>query len=518
MSDRSFRGPFLLGIDVGTTLTKSVVFDLEGNEVAVSRLPTTVHHPQQTYSEVNMEEIWTSVKDTVRQLIFEVGIDPDGILGIGISSTVGGVWLLDESKRPFRPAILWNDGRAGSILARWEVEGRMQEIFDISGNAVMPGMTLPALRWLIENEPESLDEAKYLMCAKDWIRFKLIGTINSDESDLSQMPCDIRTRTYSDALFELCEVQSKINLFPSVMNSYEVAGTVTDLAAKETGLNPGVPVVIGLADVQAAMVGAGVSQAGRAGSIVGTSSLNNVILDQPSFEPSGVGFEFLMPDNLWIRSLTNTSGTINLDWFLDIFGFEEKQEAESRKIDIYKLLDEIAGGVPVGSSGIIYHPYINLTGVSAPFRNVAARAQFFGLDINHEKKHLLRAVYEGLALSMRELYDSISRDIDDVYIIGGGSNSPFWCQIFADCTGKRMLVPKGSEFGARGVAMLAGVGSGIYKSMEEASQRVLAISRIHQPNKANYKKYSKIYELYRSIYENMQDIWWERRKLLEDLA
>ncbi len=511
------QGPYLLGIDVGTTVSKSVVIDFEGNEVAVARCPTAVQHPFQSYSEIDMMDVWKAVCRTIKELLIHHNINPDEIKSIGICSCVAGVWLLDKNKQPFRNAILWNDGRAASILEKWEKEGKMQKIFDISANAIFPGMTLPALRWLLENETETLKEAKYLFCGKDWVRFKLTGDIHSDESDLSQMPCDARTRGYSEDLFEICGIKAVRHLFPEVLDSSSIAGTVTTLAAEETGLIAGTPVIVGLADVQASMLGAGAIRYGDACSIIGTSSLNNVVMDFACFEPSGVGFMFLLGGNLWIRSLSNTSGTINLEWFLNNFCFEEMILAKQKNISVYQILEQTASAVPIGSEGIIYHPYINTTGVSAPFRNAAARAQFFGIDINHKKEHLLRAVYEGLALAMRELYKSIPVKINEVIVTGGGARSPFWCQMFADCTGIKMTVPHGEEFGGKGVALMAGIGTGIYKNMIESRERTFHPARSYEPIPENTVKYDQIYELYREIYLSLQQEWWHRHCLLEKL-
>ncbi|MCK4784107.1 MAG: carbohydrate kinase [Desulfobacteraceae bacterium] len=513
-----FGDSYLLGIDVGTTVSKSVVFDLEGHEVAVARCPTALQHPIPSSSEADMQDVWSAVQSTVRELLFERGIRPEAIKAIGVSATVAGVWLLDKNKQPFRNAILWNDGRAASILAAWEAEGIIQEIFNISGNAIFPGMTLPALRWLFENEPDTLATAKYLICAKDWVRYNLTGDISSDESDLSQMPCDIRTRGYSNELFRLCGIQDLFHLFPPVVSSHEVAGGVTAKAEEETGLRQGTPVVTGLTDVQASMIGAGATHVGAACSIVGTSSLNNVVLDQPSFEAPGIGFQFLMPDNLWVRSFTNTSGTMNLDWFMTNFANEERAEAEKLGISVYKVLEEVAASVPLGSGGVIFHPYLNTTGVSAPFRNAAARGQFFGIGVEHERRHLLRAVYEGLALAMRELYQLTSADAPEVIVTGGGAQSSFWCQMFADCTGRRMLIPEGTEFGTKGDAVLAGIGIGIYRDLKDATQRTFRLARIHEPEQKNTEKYAKVYELYRDIYMDMQAHWWHRHQLLKELA
>jgi sugar (pentulose or hexulose) kinase len=517
-SEARANGPFLLGIDAGTSVCKSVLFDLEGREVAVARAPSAVQHPVPDASEADMRQVWAAVCSTIRELTHREGFPAGAIAGVGVTAAVSGAWLLDAHRQPFRNAVLWNDGRAASILARWEAEGLMPEIFAISGNALFPGMTLPALNWLAGHEPETLARARYVLCGKDWIRFKLTGEICSDESDLSQMPGDISTRAYSDRLFGLCGVGDFAHLFPPLARPDAIIGRVTQEAADETGLLPGTPVVTGVADVQASMLGAGATRAGTACSIVGTSALNNVVLEGPSFTPEGIGFQFLMPGRLWIRSLTNTAGTMSLEWFMQNFCAEERILANQRGSNVYEILEEEAAGVPIGAGGVIFHPYLNTTGVLAPFRNVAARAQFFGLAVDHERRHMLRAVYEGLALAMRELYDLLPVDAREVIVTGGGARSHFWCQMFADCTGRRMLVPEGSEFGAKGVAILAGVATGQYADLEAATRATYRVQRVHEPDAQAHRQYGKVFELYRAIYEDMQEHWWHRWRLLQELS
>jgi len=511
-------GPYLLGIDVGTTVSKSVIIDYEGNEVAVARCPTAVKHPIQSSSEIDMLDVWEAICSTIQELIHVHKIKPEKIKGIGVCSCVGGVWLLNERKMPFRNTILWNDGRAASLLEKWEQQGIMQEIFDISANAIFPGMTLPSLRWLAENEPKTLREAKYLFCGKDWVRFKLTGDIHTDISDISQMPCDARTREYSDKLLEICGIEAYRELFPEVIESDKVIGGVTKEAAQATGLQEGTPVVVGLADVQASLMGAGATRFGDACSIIGTSALNNVVMDYACFEPSGVGFMFMMEKDIWLRSLTNTSGTINIEWFLNNFFMDEKRKAARKKTSIYKLLEDQAATIPIGSGGVIYHPYINTTGVAAPFRNAAARAQFFGIEITHTRINLLRAVYEGLALAMRELYNSIPVEINEVILTGGGARSPFWCQMFADCTGKKMIVLQGEEFGGKGVGILAGLGIGVYRDLKDAREKTQRITREYEPDFNKTAQYDLVFELYHSIHSALQKQWWQRHNMLINLS
>jgi sugar (pentulose or hexulose) kinase len=218
-----------------------------------------------------------------------------------------------------------------------------------------------------------------------------------------------------------------------------------------------------------------------------------------------------------VRSLVNTAGTMNLEWFINQFCAAEKASEKAAGRSIYDWAEATASAIPLGSEGIIYHPYLNTTGVIAPFLNPVARAQFFGISVEHTRAHMLRAVYEGTALAMLDSYMQVDLEVDEWFIAGGGKRSRFWTQMFADATGRTILVPEGEELGARGVAILAGVASGAYSSIEDAMGQIIHISREHQPDAEAHEKYLRIYELYKRLYEHVMDDWWERHRLLGSL-
>jgi erythritol kinase (D-erythritol 1-phosphate-forming) len=510
--------PYLLGIDIGTSVVKSVLFDHGGHEVAIGRRTPALLRPHAGWSEADMEALWLDVADTVREVVHSEARQEGEVRGIGLSGTACGLWLVDGGGDPVRNAILWNDGRAADILGEWQQSGALGEIFRISGNALFPGYTLACLAWLQQHEPGALRSARHLLFCKDWIRYRLTGQIATDHSDASYMPYDIRRADYSDELLAVCGVAGTRDLFPRLLESGAVAGKLSRAAGESLGLPPGIPVVAGMVDVAATTLGAGAYRVGQACSIVGTSFLNNVLSAGPSFEPGGVGVQARTTGGLYIRSMVNTSGTINLQWFLDQLCAAEQAAAARDGGDVYAWAEQTAAGVPLGSGGIIYHPYLNTTGVISPFVNPTARAQFFGLSVEHTRAHLLRAVYEGTALSMLDSYLHMPADVREVSLSGGGARSRFWCQMFADCTGRTMLVPSGTELGARGVAILAGVAGAVYRDLADAMTQVIHVERRHEPDPGLTAQYRELYELYRQIYEHLGDDWWARHRLLARLT
>jgi sugar (pentulose or hexulose) kinase len=508
---------YLLGIDVGTSVVKSVLFNLKGEELVVSRRTPSILRNQPGWSEMSMDGLWADVVATLREVAASDTLKHGEIAGIGLTGMCCSSWLLDGAGQPVRNAILWNDGRAADIIGDWQRDGVLDEVFRIGGNIMFPGYTVAVLRWLQEHEPETLERARWSVYCKDWIRFKLTGEIATDHSDAGYMPYDLRASEYSDTVLRACGVESARRLFPDVLESGDVAGRLLPEVAAETGLSAGIPVVAGLVDVAASTLGAGAYRPGQACTIVGTSFLNNFIYDAPSFEPFGIGVQTRTTPRSWVRSLVNTAGTMNLEWFINQFCAAEKASEKAAGRSIYDWAEATASAIPLGSEGIIYHPYLNTTGVIAPFLNPVARAQFFGISVEHTRAHMLRAVYEGTALAMLDSYMQVDLEVDEWFIAGGGKRSRFWTQMFADATGRTILVPEGEELGARGVAILAGVASGAYSSIEDAMGQIIHISREHQPDAEAHEKYLRIYELYKRLYEHVMDDWWERHRLLGSL-
>lgn len=510
--------PQLLGIDVGTSVVKAVVFDRAGNVLAAAHRVPTLIHPAVGWSEADMDRLWQDVQAVVREAVAAPAVMPAAIRGLGVSGTCCSSWLLDAEGRPVRNAILWNDGRAAGIIRQWQESGLMDELFAVSGNVVFPGYTVAVLRWLKENEPETLERARHSVFCKDWIRFRLTGEIAVEHTDASAIPYDIREGRYSEGVFTACGVPEALSLLPPPGDPGAVAGHLLPAVAQALGLPAGLPVIAGMMDVAATTLGTGAVRAGQACSIVGTSFLNCFLLDAPGFEPPGVGVQMRTADGIWLRAMVNTAGTINLDWFLQQFCASELAQAKRDGTSIFRWAEEQARSVPVGAEGVIYHPYLSNTGVVSPFFHPAARAMFFGLSVDHTRAHMLRAVYEGVALSMRDCVTAIPDTIDEWFIAGGGGNSDFWCQMFADCTGKTITVPEGEEFGARGVAMLAGIATGVYADIAAAAQAVSRVSRRYVPDVRMTERYARLHAVYRGVHEHIREAWWERFSMLEAFA
>lgn len=498
----------LLGIDAGTSVVKAALFNRDGREVAATMRRTKLLTPKPGWTEASMPEVWQATTETLHELIAISGIAAERIAAVGMSGNMIGAWLIDAQGEPVRSGVYWSDGRTQPLIEQLDSErpGFMSEIFHYSASVMQQGCTMPLVRWLADNEPESLQRAAYILNCKDWLRYKLTGVIQTEQSEVGGLPGETRTQTYSDEVFEILGISAYREKFAPIVPSEAIVGSVTRQAAAETGLVEGTPVIAGAGDVPAVSLGVGAVEPGLACSILGTTSINGLVVGEPVFTPPDIGLLFYIPHQRWLRALANVSGTTNLDWFIDQFCPLERAEAQSQAA-LFAALESLAEQSRIGANGLLYHPYLSPLGVIAPIYEPAARAQFFGLTIEHSRADMLRAIYEGVALAIRDCYGAVDFPLSEIRLSGGGARSRLWGQIIADCTGVRVLIPEGTEFGAKGAALLAGVGVGWFESISAAASSTVRFSRIHEPNPAVKPIYDENYALYADLRERLRPAW-----------
>lgn len=437
---------YLLGIDVGTTAIKAALFALEDPRAptAVASRPSPTRMPRPGFSETDPKSVCAAIAECVREICRGRG---DGVQAIGVSGTACGAWLVRNGE-PVRPAILWNDGRAAGIVDGWHADGRMAKIFDISGNVPFPGYTLPVLRWLIENEPANLAAATSLVLCKDFVRGWLTGVWATEESDASYVPFDIVSRRWSDALFALTETASHAHLLPELSTS-ERTDPLLPSVARDLGLKAGIPVAMGATDIVAGCVGAGAVVAGHAVTILGTSANSSIVTDEPEFEPRRIGIMAAAPLGCWVRTMVNTSGSMTLDWAAGLLTGGNVSELFAR-----------AGSADMSDIPVLL-PYLAEAGVVSPFVDAKARGAFLGLRVGHDAAAMCRAVVDGLAFAVADCYAAMPSAVTRITAVGGAARSDLLLQTIADATRATVLRPGGTEFGARGVALMAALHTGM---------------------------------------------------------
>lgn len=497
-----------VGIDAGTSVIKAVVFDAKGHELSVAQKSVPVESPKPGYQEMDMEKVWDAAKETVKNVIRAIGDRGVNVKAIGITGQGCGCWLIDREGRPVRNAILWSDSRAADIVNDWVAGGISDDIYKITGCDLFSGGQGAIIKWLSLHEPDSLKKASYALYCKEWIKYKLTGVISTDSSEGVISYVDTRTGTYNPETLRLAGISEFGRLLPEIRPCRETSGVLMPDIAAELGLSAPVPVVNAAYDISASAIGVGAIADGDACSILGTALISEVVIDTPNILPLYVGFTIpLGAPGRWVRMVNTNLGTPNLDWFLNNFCHEDYAQAQQQDINVFSYLEDKISQLPIGSEGLLYNAFISSPGVRAPFLDPNAKAHFIGLTPSHSRHHVLRALFEGIALAIKHSYENIPRKINKLNLCGGGSRSSLWSQIIADCLNTVVRVPGGSEFGAKGAAINAAVAIGYFDSYETAVNHFVRYDREYYPNYENHKKYQELFEVYIQTYSRMKDTW-----------
>ncbi len=501
---------YFLGVDVGTSLIKAALYDLSGRSIQVASRKVPVSYPREGYAEQNMRELWVGVAFCIRSLVEKLGDDIHNIAAMACSGQGDGLWAIDEQGNPAGNAILWCDNRASVIVEEWMDSGITEKFFEKSGNTLWPGCTAAILSWLEREDKQFYHRISNFFFCKDWINYNLTGVVATDVSDGTIPFMDLQSGRISKDQITLLGLNDEVyKKFPQVLQSYDCIGTVTQEASQITGLPLGLPIITGMIDVSSNAIAAGAIQRGQVFSILGTTLLNAILMDQPKSEPANVGFMLRSPlQNQWVRVMGSLSGTPNLDWILR----ELYQSTQCPNMEmLYKEIKEQVAKTPPGANKVLFLPFIH--GERSPFVSPHATASFLGIRENTKKADMLRAVYEGVALAARHNLDSVVGEVREMVLTGGGSNDSVWCQILADITGAKIRVSSQKELGTLGAAIMAAKGIGAIDSFCFEDQ--VLDEQYYTPNPKNREFYNKLYDLYISTVEQIQDYWRKRYELFK---
>ncbi len=480
-----------LGIDIGTGGSRAVVIDENGTViVSANAAHEDFVSPEIGWAEQNPDDWWRACKEIIREILTVVKAEEIG--AISFSGQMHGSVFLDETDKVLCPALLWCDQRSEKQCAEITEKIGAENLIKLVSNPAVTGFTLPKILWLRENEPETFAKVKTILLPKDYIRLKLSGDKASDVADCSgTLLFDVVNRKWSDEMLDALELDK--SLLPRVYESIEVTGEVSVKAAEETGLKSGTKIVAGAGDNAAGAIGMGVTRAGTVSATIGTSGVVFAVTDAPKLDLKGRIHTLChaIPER-WHNTGVTLSAGQSLKWFRANFG-------DGKSYD--ELVNE-AAKVQSGSDGAIWLPY--LMGERTPHLDANARAAFVGLTASHTKAHLTRAVMEGVAFSLRdsfEIFKETGAKIEKIRLGGGGAKSPLWRQIQADVYNKEVEILEADEGAASGAAILAGVGAGAWKTVDEACEKTIRVAETIEPNADSVEKLNRNYEAYRLLYD-----------------
>ncbi len=497
----------LLGIDVGTGGTRALLMEAEGARAGTIIGSATCEHvafasPRSGWAEQDPADWWRAGQTAIRELLHTTATAAQEIACIGLSGQMHGAVLLDAANEVLRPSLIWCDQRTARE-AEWLTETIGQSrLIELTSNPALTNFTLTKLLWVRAHEPEIWARFRHFLLPKDYVRLRLTGERAIDVADASgTLLLNVAERRWSAEMVRATGMPA--SSLPSLYESQEIVGAITTEAAAATGLKVGTPVIAGAGDQAAGAVGMGIVRPGDVSATIGTSGVVFAATDRPFLDPQARLHTFChaIPGVWHVMGVTQAAG-LSLRWFRDRFG------AHDSSGDAYTALTEEASQAPPGSDGVVWAPY--LMGERTPHLDPEARAALVGLTASHTRSHVVRAILEGVAFSLRDtlsIFAELQVPVRQIRLGGGGARSAFWAQIQADVYGQPVSLVKAEEGAAYGAALLAGVAAGAWSSVTEACDAVVRIAREIHPDAAaarvlnqQYSRYRKVYPALRSIY------------------
>ena len=499
--------PHLLGIDIGTSGTKTLVCDARGRVLATATAEHPIHSPKPGWSEQDPLDWWDATCKATKAVTKKATLRAGDITGIGLSGQMHGSVFLGDGEKPLRPALLWNDQRTAEQCAEIERRaGGRGALIDLVANPALTGFTAPKILWVRQHEPRVYERTKHVLLPKDYVRFRMTGEYATEVSDASgTLLLDVANRTWSDRLLALLEIDKA--LLPRLHESPDVTGALNAQAARSLGLREGIPVVGGAGDQAAGAVGNGIVAPGIVSATLGTSGVVFAHADSPTRDPRGRVHTMChaVPGKWCVFGCMLSAGG-SFQWFRNTLGQDEVALAKRKKVDPYELLIAGAQRAPVGSEGLFFLPY--LTGERCPHPDPCARGGWVGVTSRTTRDMLIRSLLEGVTFGMRDALEIIRRmniDVTQVRASGGGARSPFWRQLQADVYDQPVVVTNAEEGPAYGVALLAGVGTGVWDSVEEACRACIKERARVKPNKKRAAQYDRFYATYVKLYDDLKE-------------
>ena len=488
---------YMLGVDIGTSGCKAAVLDQNGTVISNSFKRYETYYPKAGWAEQNPEDWYEAFKHTINCIFAKTNLQKRDIVSIGIDGMMNSPVFLGENGKVHRSTIIWMDQRSTPQL-KWLKQNLKNHL--VLNGPLTPTALLSKILWVKENQPEIWKETHKILLPKDYIRFKLNKSFLTDWSDASATRLfSVEDLSWSDEVCEAAGInKSKL---PEAVSPTEVVGRVTKKTAMEIGLPEGIPIVAGCSDAAADNLAAGAIYPNQCLIRLGTCGALFMIIDKVPSDHLKRYYVLVhhMP-NRWMIHLVTPAG-LSKKWFQQAFWKEDPSTTN-------ELFDAMAKKAPLGSQGLIFHPY--LSGEHTPREDSNLRGNFIGITCQHTKEHFTRAVLEGIAFSIKEcfkVFEEINPMINSVRAVGGGMKSLLWREILTDVLGVELEIPA-FEDASFGAGLLSGIGIGLYKDSEDAVNKCIKIKDIVKPDKAIHKKYEKIFTLYTETLDKLQNLTW----------
>ena len=499
--------PYLLGIDIGTSGTKTLICDEKGKVRGTAVAEHPISSPKPGWSEQDPEDWWRSTIKATKAVLKKARIKSHDVGAVGLSGQMHGSVFLADGSTPLRPALLWNDQRTAEQCRQIEEKaGGREALIELVANPALTGFTAPKILWVRQNEPKVYERTKHILLPKDYVRYRMTGHYATEVSDASgTLLLDVVHRTWSDQLLGLLQIDK--SLLPPVYESLQVTGILSEQGARALGLRPGTPVVGGGGDQAAGAVGNGIVAPGIVSATLGTSGVVFAHSDTPTRDPRGRVHTMChaVPGKWCVFGCMLSAGG-SFQWLRNQLGSDEIAAAKKRGVDPYDLLVAEARRAPAGAEGLFFLPY--LTGERCPHPDPDARGGWIGLTSRTTRDMLIRSLLEGVTFGMRdalEIMRQMGIPITQVRASGGGARSDFWRHLQADIYKLPIVFTNATEGPAYGAALLAGVGIGVWSSVEQACKSCIKQTARIMPNRKLAAMYDRYYAVYDKLYFDLKD-------------
>jgi L-xylulokinase len=496
----------LIGIDAGGTMTKVVLFDGRGNELACERRPNVMLLPQEGWTERDAEGMWRATCESLRALMEKTGTDPADIVAVTPSGYGGGVYLVDADGVPVRNALVSTDTRSIPLIDAWKRSGRAAAVSRCIEQQMWPGQTLSILAWMQQNEPETLRRTAHVLSCKDFLRMRLCGDISTDPTDAGCAGIiSVSRAAISREAFEVAGLQAWLDRLPPIGSPLEVVGGVGAEAAAATGLRAGTPVVRGVYDVVGCSLASGVERPDQLAAVAGTFSIHSTLHARPALDPlPTIQTPYPVGGQVLATTATPTSAS-NLEWLCKTMLSAEAERAFLEGRSVYEVCNDLVAGALDRQNNILFFPFLYDGPRGAP-------GGFLGLRAGAQLADIVRAVYEGVVFAHR--YDMSylltgpdAADPKVIRLAGGPSRSAVWAQMFADGLGLPVEIASGSEFGAKGGAICGAVAAGLYADVPDAIRNMVKVEQRYEPDAERAAVLSAKYGTYLTAIDVVADLW-----------
>ena len=506
---------YYLGLDNGGTTTKAALYDRMGREMGVASCDTRMLTPRPGFVERDMEEMWQANCTVIRQVLEKTGVDPGDVAGVGVCGHGKGLYLWGKDDRPARNGIISTDNRAYAYPLRWREDGTEARAFERTCQHVMACQPVALLAWLRDNEPEVLDNIRWVFECKDYVRFRLTGEARAEITDYSGANLmNLHTRDYDAEILKLFGIEGIRDALPPLCRSLDIAGHVSEEAARACGLKAGTPVAGGMFDIDACAIAVNVLDERDICMIAGTWSINEYLRAEPVTDGRVLmNSLFALPEYYLIEESSATSAGNN-EWFIRTLLPEVKAQAKAEGKSVYDVMNAWAASVDPKGFVPVFLPFLMASNV-----HPNAMGCFIGLNASHTRAHLARSVYEGIVYCHRyhleKLLATRNTPPSCIRLAGGAARSGVWTQMFADILGLPVETVSANETGALGCAIAAAAATGAYTSLAEAATAMCRVEGRFEPNAALKDAYDRRYALYRKAIDCLDPLWDDVRRCVE---